>query len=195
MALIKCKECGKEFSDMADACPNCGYKPKKTQIMQPINDVISSSYIEGLLLEGEYVVYKSRINGVILIRQTINIFLFCVFFYIALALLGVKDGTPFVVMVVIMWFSAIYRHRGTALAITNKRLICRCGFFFRNAFELNLDKIKTVELKGNIYSYLADCNDVKVVTDQDSEDIDCVADARIFQQKLLMECEKCKKQK
>ena len=23
MALIKCKECGKEFSDMANACPNC----------------------------------------------------------------------------------------------------------------------------------------------------------------------------
>ena len=27
MALIKCKECGKEFSDMAAACPNCGYNP------------------------------------------------------------------------------------------------------------------------------------------------------------------------
>lgn len=24
MALIKCEECGKEFSDKADACPNCG---------------------------------------------------------------------------------------------------------------------------------------------------------------------------
>ena len=25
MALIKCKECGKDVSDMATACPNCGY--------------------------------------------------------------------------------------------------------------------------------------------------------------------------
>lgn len=24
MALIKCIECGKEFSDRAAACPNCG---------------------------------------------------------------------------------------------------------------------------------------------------------------------------
>lgn len=31
MALIKCKECGKEFSDMADACPNCGYNPTKAR--------------------------------------------------------------------------------------------------------------------------------------------------------------------
>lgn len=31
MALIKCKECGKEFSDMADACPNCGYNPTRAK--------------------------------------------------------------------------------------------------------------------------------------------------------------------
>ena len=29
MALIKCKECGKEISDKANTCPNCG---------NPIND-------------------------------------------------------------------------------------------------------------------------------------------------------------
>ena len=32
MALIKCSECGKEISDQASACPNCGVplpKPKK----------------------------------------------------------------------------------------------------------------------------------------------------------------------
>lgn len=33
MALIKCPECGKEVSDKASACPNCGYRmlhPEKT---------------------------------------------------------------------------------------------------------------------------------------------------------------------
>ncbi|MBR4508647.1 MAG: TM2 domain-containing protein [Elusimicrobiaceae bacterium] len=28
MALVKCKECGKDFSDMAISCPNCGYNPE-----------------------------------------------------------------------------------------------------------------------------------------------------------------------
>ena len=28
MALIKCPECGKEFSDTATTCPHCGYSPK-----------------------------------------------------------------------------------------------------------------------------------------------------------------------
>ncbi|WP_428039573.1 hypothetical protein [Candidatus Avelusimicrobium fimicolum] len=31
MALIKCKECGKEYSDMAEVCPNCGYSEKKAK--------------------------------------------------------------------------------------------------------------------------------------------------------------------
>jgi len=31
MALIKCSECGKEISDKAESCPNCGYVlPKET---------------------------------------------------------------------------------------------------------------------------------------------------------------------
>lgn len=30
MALVTCKECGKEISNKADACPHCGAKPKRT---------------------------------------------------------------------------------------------------------------------------------------------------------------------
>ena len=30
MALINCKECGKEISTEAKSCPHCGYKPKKS---------------------------------------------------------------------------------------------------------------------------------------------------------------------
>ena len=37
MALIKCTECGKEFSDKAEACPNCGC---------PISEVLSSKNTE-----------------------------------------------------------------------------------------------------------------------------------------------------
>lgn len=33
MALIKCKECGKEISDSVNSCPHCGYVYKKTKEM------------------------------------------------------------------------------------------------------------------------------------------------------------------
>lgn len=28
MALIKCRECGKDISDKAKSCPNCGFEKK-----------------------------------------------------------------------------------------------------------------------------------------------------------------------
>ena len=37
MSLIKCPECGKEISDKAKCCPNCGYElPKQKHIYQGI---------------------------------------------------------------------------------------------------------------------------------------------------------------
>src|SRR5687767_1031808 len=30
MSLVSCKECGKEVSNKAAACPSCGFKPKRT---------------------------------------------------------------------------------------------------------------------------------------------------------------------
>lgn len=36
MALIKCTECGKEFSDKASQCPNCGC---------PINEIVKDSFV------------------------------------------------------------------------------------------------------------------------------------------------------
>jgi hypothetical protein len=37
MALIKCSECGKEVSNKADACPNCGAKVKKASLITKID--------------------------------------------------------------------------------------------------------------------------------------------------------------
>ena len=32
MSLIKCNECGKEYSDKAEICPNCGCPNKKRKV-------------------------------------------------------------------------------------------------------------------------------------------------------------------
>lgn len=37
MALIKCKECGKEISDQATTCPNCGAKTETANKKQEQN--------------------------------------------------------------------------------------------------------------------------------------------------------------
>lgn len=47
MALVKCKECGKEISDSVKVCPNCGYKEKK-QIDK--NKMIICSAVLGIII-------------------------------------------------------------------------------------------------------------------------------------------------
>ena len=32
MALVKCKECGKEISSTVKVCPSCGYKKKPSKL-------------------------------------------------------------------------------------------------------------------------------------------------------------------
>lgn len=41
MALIKCPECGKEASDTANNCPNCGYNIKKHFMKQKVSETTS----------------------------------------------------------------------------------------------------------------------------------------------------------
>lgn len=46
MALIKCTECGKEFSDKAPACPNCGCPISEMTFdnVSPVNHADSGSF-------------------------------------------------------------------------------------------------------------------------------------------------------
>lgn len=42
MALINCPECGKEVSDKAKTCPNCGIAITKEPIEQPYSMYVAS---------------------------------------------------------------------------------------------------------------------------------------------------------
>ncbi|PXV60162.1 zinc ribbon protein [Dysgonomonas alginatilytica] len=40
MALIKCPDCGREFSETANTCPQCGYRKRSEEIKQKTNSGI-----------------------------------------------------------------------------------------------------------------------------------------------------------
>lgn len=57
MALIKCSECGREISDKADMCPNCGYpikniKNKNNSIIKKKNYVIGFIFLAIIFIVG-----------------------------------------------------------------------------------------------------------------------------------------------
>lgn len=65
MALIKCPECGKEISDKARACPNCGYPiaklNDKDSIPQNDNYLMSSQQHNDALTDSAY--FKANVCG------------------------------------------------------------------------------------------------------------------------------------
>lgn len=69
MVLIKCKECGKEFSDTSNVCPNCGYK--QTESMKKIKNKTKVLFYTSILcllvcllaiLIGESLLYEKKAN-------------------------------------------------------------------------------------------------------------------------------------
>lgn len=52
MALIKCPECGKEISDQAASCPNCGFVVNGSPAKKPSEKLQSKKYNGCLVLVG-----------------------------------------------------------------------------------------------------------------------------------------------
>lgn len=65
MALIKCKECGKEISTKAEMCPNCGIRVKKKRFIINVFrffEVIGVLIVIGLVVFFAYEMIKRTLN-------------------------------------------------------------------------------------------------------------------------------------
>lgn len=51
MALIKCPECGKEVSDRAGQCPNCGYPVEKIFAMKSVGKNVKKISVKSNILD------------------------------------------------------------------------------------------------------------------------------------------------
>ncbi len=67
MALIKCSECGKEVSDKASACPNCGYPIAEmstsglVKIKLPRTEQISGGWVGLLSSKNAYISSNGKV--------------------------------------------------------------------------------------------------------------------------------------
>lgn len=58
MALIKCPECGKEISDTAKSCPNCGFQIKSKSSKRSRRFILFVAFILAIAAGGFYVNYE-----------------------------------------------------------------------------------------------------------------------------------------
>lgn len=66
MALIECPECGKEISEYADSCPNCGFGVKKFITKKNEDEIAQKKQLENELRREEEL--KKKMDAVVLPR-------------------------------------------------------------------------------------------------------------------------------
>jgi uncharacterized membrane protein YvbJ len=80
MALIKCKECGREISDAADSCPHCGF-PLKQESNN--NENITKKQMEEIVKDSEKRAYKDKTK-----KSISSCIVWIVIFFIILVIIG-----------------------------------------------------------------------------------------------------------
>ena len=100
-----------------------------------------ASYIEGILIKDEKVVYIAHIS-----LWSLTPLLAIGLFLLPLFGLGL-----------VSWLIAFIRYKATELAITNKRVIAKRGFIRRQTVELNINKVESIQVSqtvwGRIFNY------------------------------------------
>lgn len=72
MALIKCSECGKEISDKATSCPNCGINFTKENQKKKVKEIKNKVKKETPIIKKIIIIVISIIMGLILLEFAID---------------------------------------------------------------------------------------------------------------------------
>ncbi|PIZ12486.1 MAG: MFS transporter permease [Elusimicrobia bacterium CG_4_10_14_0_8_um_filter_37_32] len=110
-------------------------------------------YIESNLMEGEQVVYRTRIHWIVFLWPLV---------WLALGILVAQDMRAgvsgfFLLIGIISCISALINFLTSEFGITNKRIIAKSGFIRRNSLELFLNKLESVQVNqgivGRLFNY------------------------------------------
>lgn len=121
------------------------------------------SYIDKVLQPGEVVLNRTRLHWFIYLRPALVIAL-AVILLIAAVVVG--GGAEFYLEIaaaavclfgLLRLFVAWLTRWSTELAVTDRRIIHKTGFFSRNTHEMNREKVESVDVKqslsGRVFGY------------------------------------------
>ncbi len=103
-----------------------------------------SSYVDGVLISDEHVMYRARIS-------LWSLWLPILLGVITLPLFGVG---------LLFWLWAWITYATTELAITNKRVIAKSGLIQRRTIEMFLEKIESIQVDQSVLGRLFDFGSV-----------------------------------
>jgi len=126
------------------------------------------SYVKHVLQPGETIRHTASLHWILYVRGL----LFCLAALFVFAIPG-SDGLFRWLVVVAAWLClaaglvlialAWYRSWTTEIAVTDRRIIYKTGFIYRETSEMNMDKVESVDVNQSIPGRIFDYGDVSVV--------------------------------
>lgn len=118
------------------------------------------SYVDNTLLPGEKVILKAQIHWIV--------FAPAVAMWVATLFLYTYSGQGFVaiIMTLVSLFStakALIYYFSTELAVTDRRVIAKFGFIKRDTYELNVNRVTSLNVDQSVLGRLLNYGDVAVV--------------------------------
>ena len=106
------------------------------------------SYIDNNLMNGEDVIYRTKLHWIVFIWPAI-------WFVVAMMLINGNGGAAaagglFILIAIISGISSFISYTTSEFGITNKRVIVKVGFIRRNSIEVLLNKIEGVQVNQGI---------------------------------------------
>jgi uncharacterized membrane protein YdbT with pleckstrin-like domain/DNA-directed RNA polymerase subunit RPC12/RpoP len=214
IAEIKCEHCGGIFEDeileKKALCPHCG---KVTPVMPatpaakptPAIQFSPSGFIHKNLMPGEVVTGTAVLHWVIYLQivyaAIIGLIVDC-FFYSAFS--GeINSWGAFIVFLILVEIvvagtaalGACINMKTAEFAVTNKRVLMKCGFIRRRSVEIMLTKIESITVNQGILGRILDFGTIIVGGTGGTKDpFHNIADPLKFRQKIQMEIEKFQQQ-
>jgi uncharacterized membrane protein YdbT with pleckstrin-like domain len=117
------------------------------------------NYVEHNLIDGEQVVYETRIHPIVFLSPALFVMLGIGFgafgnFFGGAVLLGAG---------VLMLIAAWIRQWASEFAVTNRRVIVKVGFISRRTIEINMSKVESVEVNQDIFARLFNYGTIVVI--------------------------------
>lgn len=118
-------------------------------------------YIDTHLMEGEEVIYRTKLHWFVFTRSVITFLIFIILLgagekYMSLATL--------VFLLAIYWLiKALIQFISSEFALTNKRVLIKHGFIKRDSLETLLSKIEGIQVQQGVFGRLFDYGTIVII--------------------------------
>ena len=106
------------------------------------------SYIENNLMNGESIVYRTKLHWVIFLWPII-LFVVAIMFFSGGSDVAAAGGL-FILLAILTGIASFINFTTSEFGITNKRVIVKVGFIRRNSIEVLLNKVEGIQVNQGI---------------------------------------------